>query len=453
MNSTAAEPLNPDDPALDKNLLANKEDEEEETSNPMLWWTIGYLFLFIFRPYETLIPMLGIIHFERIYMICLLVALFRWPEKRYIPHRINYVLLAFFGVLCFSYFIAYIPDKAEDIIWEYFKLLVLYFVIIMSVRNEKEFWKLLLAFIVIMGLYIGKSEWEFFIGGRHVYRMGIKRLIGIDDTNGSPNSFAATIVYSLPFAWAMWKTAEIPRIRIGLFCYLVMALVGVALTGSRGGMLSVLFFFLLIWLRMKKKMIGLVLMVLIISVTWVFMGEKLQERFQTIYDDKINASATESAQGRIEGLLRGVELFKLRPFFGWGAGNFPYATYEIGVTDGMQSHNMYGQVMGELGAAGSISVLAIIAVLFLTRREVLSLYATADDNDEEDEGKEESARKDNLLALTAVACTDTVVLLLFQGIFGHNLYRYNWILISAFLVLTSYFAWRREDIESAPHPD
>ena len=58
-----------------------------------------------------------------------------------------------------------------------------------------------------------------------------------------------------------------------------------------------------------------------------------------------------------------------------------------------------------------------------------------------------------MLALTAVACTDTVLLLLFQGIFGHNLYRYNWILISAFLVLASYFAWRNEDIESAPHPD
>ena len=451
MNLTDTEHLGLNDLRMNETLSDGKE---EETPNPMLWWTIGYLFLFIFRPYETLIPLLGVIHFERIYMICLLVALFRWPEKRYIPHRINYALLAFFGVLCFSYFIAYIPAKAEDIIWEYFKLLVLYFVIIMSVRNEKEFWRLLLAFIVIMGLYIGKSEWEFFIGGRHVYRMGIKRLIGIDDTNGSPNSFAATIVYSLPFAWAMWKTADTPRIRIGLFCYLAMALAGVALTGSRGGMLSVLFFFLLIWLRMKKKMIGLVLMVMIISVSWVFMGEKLQERFQTIYDDKINASASESAHGRIEGLLRGVELFKLRPFFGWGAGNFPYATYEIGVTDGMQSHSMYGQVMGELGTAGSISVLAIIAVLFLTRREVLSLSATTENNDEgEDEEEKESARKENLLALTAVACTDTVLLLLFQGIFGHNLYRYNWILISAFLVLASYFAWRNEDIESAPHPD
>jgi Na+/H+ antiporter NhaD/arsenite permease-like protein len=115
---------------------------------------------------------------------------------------------------------------------------------------------------------------------------------------------------------------------------------------------------------------------------------------------------------------------------------------------------MYGQVMGELGTAGSISVLAIIAVLFLTRREVLSLSATTENNDEgEDDEEKESARKENLLALTAVACTDTVLLLLFQGIFGHNLYRYNWILISAFLVLASYFAWRNEDIESAPHPD
>lgn len=448
MNSSATELFTLSAAKVDEDPLACKA-EEDETPNPMLWWTIGYLFLFIFRPYETLFPLLGTIHFERIYMLCLLVALYQWPEKRHIPHMINTVLLVFFGVLCFSYFIAYMPDKAEDPIWNFFKLLVLYYVIIMSVRNEKEFWQLLLAFIIIMGLYIGKSEWEFFVGGRHVYRMGIRRLIGIDDTNGSPNSFAATLVYSLPFAWAMWKTAATARIRILLYCYLIMSLAGVALTGSRGGMLSVLFFFLLIWMRMKKKIVGLVLMVLIISVAWVFMGAKLQERFQTIYDDKINASASESAQGRIEGLMRGVELFKLRPMFGWGAGNFPYATYEIGVTDGMQSHNMYGQVIGELGLAGSISFLAFIVVLFLTRSEVLAL--TADDNgydDDEDEG----VKKENLMALTALACTDTVLLLLFQGNFGHNLYRYNWVMISAFLVLASHFAQGEEYIESAPHP-
>ncbi|MEI6314959.1 MAG: O-antigen ligase family protein, partial [Syntrophus sp. (in: bacteria)] len=332
MNLTTTELIGLNDSGLDENILDYK-DETEETFNPMLWGTIGYLFLFIFRPYETLIPQLGAIHFERIYMLCLLAGLFNWSEKRYIPHKLNYALLAFFGVLCFSYFIAYMPDKAEDSIWEYFKLLVLYFVILLSIRNEKEFRILLLSFIVIMALYIGKSEWEFFVNGKHTYRMGIRRLIGIDETNGSPNSFAATIVYSLPFAWVLWKTSSATWVKVSLGCYGIMSLSGVALTGSRGGMLSVIFFFSLVWMRSKRKVVGLMLIVVVTSMSWIFMGGILQDRFRTLYDDKINATATASAEGRIEGVKRGIELFSLRPVWGWGTGNFAFATYEIGVTD------------------------------------------------------------------------------------------------------------------------
>ena len=42
------------------------------------------------------------------------------------------------------------------------------------------------------------SVWEY-KNGRHVFRMGISRLVGVDKTLGDPNSFGASIVYSLPF--------------------------------------------------------------------------------------------------------------------------------------------------------------------------------------------------------------------------------------------------------------
>ena len=43
-----------------------------------------------------------------------------------------------------------------------------------------------------------------------------------------------------------------------------------------------------------------------------------------------------------------------------------------------------------------------------------------------------------LSVLSATACKDAVWLLLFQGNFGHNLYRYNRVLISTFFILVSH---------------
>ena len=54
---------------------------EKENISPMLWGTIGYLFLMIFRPFEYW-EWLGALHLERIYMIGLLTAVLFWPGKR-----------------------------------------------------------------------------------------------------------------------------------------------------------------------------------------------------------------------------------------------------------------------------------------------------------------------------------------------------------------------------------
>ena len=46
----------------------------------------------------------------------------------------------------------------------------------------------------------------------------------------------------------------------------------------------------------------------------------------------------------------------------------------------------------------------------------------------------------NFYSHIAIACSNTIFLLLFQGLSGHNLYRYTWFLLAAILLLTEYFA-------------
>ena len=142
-------------------------------------------------------------------------------EKRYIHHPIVNSFIIFFLIICVSLINAYNKDAAIKEAEEYFKLMVMFFVIILTVKDEQDYRIIVIAFITIMGIYVGKSLWEFLINGRHFYRMGIHRLIGIDQTYSDPNTFAASIVYSLPLAFAILKSGVsgwLQRI-ISLWCH------------------------------------------------------------------------------------------------------------------------------------------------------------------------------------------------------------------------------------------
>lgn len=399
-------------------------------TNPMLWGTLGYLFLFIFRPFEYW-TWLGEYRIERVYMICLLTALLFWRGKRYVHHPITSAFIVFFLVICFSNFIAYHPPAAIRQTEEYFKLMVLFFVIILTVRDENDFRVFIIGFIAIMGIYIGKSLWEFLVHGRHVYRMGIRRLVGIDQTYSDPNTFAASVVYSLPFAWALWKTDISKWLRRGLLGYGLMSLTAIVFTGSRSGMVTLVLFLTLAWAagraRLSHKILGIVGVAIFLVVGWQIVPEEYKLRYLTMVDDSINQTATDSAHGRIEGLINGLRLFTLSPLFGWGAGNFPYAVERIGVYNRMQSHNLYGQLAADLGLLGIGAFCAVCWVLYRTSRKIQGVA--------EKLGKAADGGG-ALIPAAAGACMTTVLLLLFQGNFGHNLYRYTWLVIGAVLVLS-----------------
>jgi O-antigen ligase len=257
--------------------------------------------------------------------------------------------------------------------------------------------------------------------------MGISRLVGIDQTYNDPNTFAATIVYSLPFAWALWKSENSKWMGRGLIGYGAMCIVAIMFTGSRSGMISFLFFLSLIWMKNQKKVFGLVLLVVGLFSIWQFMPGEYKERYFTILDDSISATATESAQGRIEGLKNGFKLFANSPFFGWGAGNFIHAVETIGVFNRLQSHNLYGQLMADLGFLGIVPFFAICWLIYRTYRKILRASSSLIKGGLEP--------RPNFISAVSSACLNTMLLLLFQGNFGHNLYRYTWLVIGAILVL------------------
>jgi O-Antigen ligase len=400
----------------------------------MIWLLIGYMFLFIHRPFEVW-PALGAFHIERLYMLGTLLAALGWPRKKWIPSRMHYA----FGALALAVLVCWMaspwasnPDS-ERVVEDYFKIFVFFALLILVVHDEKDLKTLLKGFMVVMAVYLAHSLREY-LNGRHSYQMSIVRMIGVDTTMGDPNSFGGTIVYVLPFVVPFWMDPPSQRWRWFMVGYVALSLVCVGLTGSRSAFVGVVLAALLTVLRSKYRVRLGVLLVMISPLLWFALPESMQTRFETIVDPSVGPKNAEvSAEGRIQGFWDGVKLWNDNPFTGCGPGAWRPAT-----GSSIESHNLYGQVMGELGSFGILALLAVLAGFWLNLRWIRKVY------------KQHPEWGLDFLYRVSQAVGLGVLLLLFEGNFSHNLYRYHWVWFGGFLIITRYCVQQRLNTEAAP---
>src|SRR5262249_3740293 len=186
----------------------------------MIWLLGGYMWLFIHRPFEVW-PVLGTLQIERIYMIGMLVVWLFSPKG--IVFNRNHLVTAFFSTCLFVSWVLspYMDAKScSETIEDYYKVLVFYVLMATTVRDERSLRLLITLFLGAVGLYMAHSFWEF-LGGRYVYRMGIRRMTGVDTTFGDPNAFASSLLYTVPLALSLWAAKPGILLRRLLACYLL----------------------------------------------------------------------------------------------------------------------------------------------------------------------------------------------------------------------------------------
>jgi O-Antigen ligase len=404
----------------------------------VIYILIGYMWLFVHRPFEIW-PALADIHFERLYMG---VAILAWAfsgRRRWLPSTLHlaYASFALAVLVCWMASPWSGTAKTQLIVENYFKLLVFYVMLVTTVRTEKDLQTICLAFIGIMGLYLAHSLREF-LAGKHVYRMGIPRMVGVDSSLADPNSFSASIVYALPLVapcWAILADFK-PRWRKLLLGYVALSVFCVVETGSRGGLMSLLLCGLIYGLRSAWRFRIIAAAVVLLPLAWLAMPSHLQTRFYTVIDPSVGPeNAQESADQRSEGFWIGLELLEGSPVTGCGPGAWIPATKRI-----IESHNLYGQVIGELGMLGLLTFPAIVLLLWQNIRSIKAPY------------RERGWKKDYLYYL-ADSIGIAIILLLFLGWGAHTLYRFNWLWYGAFLIVAKDLVDQRLQIGNEEQPD
>jgi O-antigen ligase len=387
----------------------------------MIWLLGGYMWLFVHRPFEIW-PALGALQIERVYMLIMLVVWLLAPNKGLVPNRIHAALAIFTVILVAAWLLSPYMDqpRCTEAIEDYCKVVVFYVLVITTVRDERGLRLLILLYLGTMSLYMAHSMLEF-ANGRYEWRMGIRRMIGVNASFGDSNGFASTLLYSLPLTIPLWASRPSMGFRVMMVGYTLCVCMCIALTGSRSGFIALCVFTMLVLLvTIRRKALVIVLSGVIgtagLGVAVVALPAELQNRYLTIIDSSYGPkNAAVSASGRMDGLVYGIEAWEKSPLLGHGPRGFDFATGRGG-----GAHNLYGQVLSEMGVLGALALLGLILCFALNCREVRSFH-----RDHPDEPRSFSSNVVRAIGIN-------ILLMLLLGWGGHTLFRYNWQWFAAF---------------------
>ncbi|MFO0930457.1 MAG: O-antigen ligase family protein [Gemmataceae bacterium] len=391
----------------------------------MIWLLGFYMWLYVHRPFEVW-PALGAMQIERGTMFLMALVWLVSPEKKLIGNAIHAAVAAFTVVLVAAWVVSPYADRPGcwEVLDTYFKVLVFYCMVVTTVRDERTFRLLILMFLGAVALYMAHSLFEF-VNGRYQYRMGIRRMTGVDTTFGDPNAFASGLLYTLPLILPFWyeQPRRVPRWL--LLGYVGGVLLCIMLTGSRAGFMGVCVLGLLMLLahsrsKLQTLMVGAVVGSVFFLVLSAALPEELQNRYLTLVDSSRGpANAKESADGRMDGFMWGLYVWQQSPLLGHGPASFAYSTGRGG-----QAHNLYGQVLSEMGVVGAVALLGLVVCFWRNWRTAGRLQ------------REHAIPTNDFAYQVSRALGFNVVMLLVMGWSGHNLFRYYWQWFAAFSVIS-----------------
>ena len=389
-----------------------------------------YLIIFLIRPQE-LFPNVALMHYpyEKIVGIIVIVSLiltYLVKGRKFELFDIDKGVLLFVAAAALSVIPAVWVGGAKEVFIIFFKVILAYLFIARIVDTQGKFRGIIWLYVLSVGFIALSSTINYYTGNFEV-AMGIQRATGPGGQEGAlsdPNSMAATLALGIPFIFFLMKTQRNRFLWLLLALLILACLWTVVISGSRGGMLGCIVMLMFIGLTSKYKVPAIIAVVCVVTVFAVVMPEQYIERFTTIaHFDNLDdmTGAAHSAQGRIKGLKVGFEILLHRPLTGVGIGCFS-AYNHVHHGSWLQPHNMLGQLVGELGLIGLLAFGFFIFKLVSNIKFIRS------------ELRKHNLEKDFNFQI-ATACMISVALLFFLGLFGHNLYRFNWYLIASFVVI------------------
>ena len=270
-------------------------------------------------------------------------------------------------------------NSYPSLVWDYWnqfiKVLMLFFFITLAVRKRLHIDTLVWAVVLSISSYAAMEAVKFIIsGGGHM-------ITGRAGIIADRNDFAVAINMCIPLVVYLIQVTQYKMLRLGLWGILLLNVVSVVGTGSRGGFIGLAILAVAFWLRSSFKLPIAILALLALPLLYQATPEDWRERQATI---GTAAEEDSSFIGRLWAWKISTLLALDHPLTGGGfkavldgpiwdyyAPHTPQFTFletpPIPELSGSKAaHNIYFQVLGDHGFVGLFIFLMILALALLT---------------------------------------------------------------------------------------
>jgi hypothetical protein len=301
--------------------------------------------------------------------------------------------------------------------YDFIGVLLLYMMILMTVSDEKNIrifiwgYIIIIAFLAYEPFYYYMTGTELDFAREETFGVTYKGRVGILSGHVAMGN---NMNQMIPIALFSMMSVRSKVLKIPAAIPLVIFFTGLIITKSRGGVAGFIFFIGLLTYYSKNRWRNGILGGLFILLLLVASGSFVSTL------ERINPGAVEE---RFGGFFHGVEMLLKGRIFGVGPGCFALARgYYFHYT--LQAHNLYGEIIGELGIPGAIAGFFLLWRVIKNNGEILSKLKSSDNGNQ-------------YLYYTTMGIHISLIVRLFVSLASHGLYIFHWYFVAAMSIIIS----------------
>lgn len=289
-------------------------------------------------------------------------ALGKLPKYNATP--IDALLVMFFLVLCYSTLTSYFARNSFSVLIIYSLFLAFYFILTRTINSRYRLY-LLISLLLVSGALTSLYGIYQYFGGSATTSAWVDTTMFEDigsrvgSTFNNPNILGEYLIMMIPLALGvLWYRKKLPYkvIYVG-----ILGIMGICmlLTFSRGAWLGLIVALVGFFIVRDKRLFILFLVALLIMP--FALPDSVMHRFTSIGD--LSDTSSSYRMSILIGSLRMAGDYWLSGI-GLGAQSFEalYPKYSLAAAYAHHSHNIYLQIILEMGAAGALVFLLIILV-------------------------------------------------------------------------------------------
>ena len=248
-------------------------------------------------------------------------------------------------------------EAVDKFISVYLKYIIIFLITLEIIINKKQMKKIFIAFFSSSFLVYGYGFYQYFSDKSRIY-----------SSLHNPNPFGSYLLICIFLSLSFAIFAKKKKYRIISYIYMILGLILLILTYSRGawlgliGGLIILFYMIYKFdyknINFKKTFIILFLIVLVVS----FSVDGVTRRMKSIFDLDQNSY-------RLMQYQTSFEMIKDKPIFGFGLGNYPLVFPNYKPNDikriHLHVHNIYFHWVVETGVISFAFFIIMIYKLFI----------------------------------------------------------------------------------------